>query len=282
MKLSFIILNYNVTDLLRNCISSIEKFVQNIEYEIIVIDNCSPDTSWKKLFSEFPKVTFIENTENEGFAKANNKAVSKARGEYIFLLNPDTELEGIYFEEILNFADSKRNFGCLGLRMHDAEGRFLSESKRSVPNAVNSFEKLFLNFKKNNTKSYYRHDIGEFEIAKVEVLTGANLLVKREVYEQIGGLDERYFMYGEDIDFCYTLLQKGFENWYFGKYSILHIKGESTVKDEIYLERFYGTMQLFIEKYYKKKNIAQYYFLSFGLRIRYKLELLKLKTKKST
>lgn len=282
MKLSFIILNYNVTDLLRNCISSIEKFAQNIDYEIIVIDNNSPDTSWKNLISEFPKVIFIENPENEGFAKANNKAVSKARGEYIFLLNPDTELEENYFEEILNFADSKRNFGSLGLRMHDADGKFLPESKRSIPNAVNSFEKLFLNFKKNNTKSYYRYDIGEFEIAKVEVLTGANLLVKREIYEQIGGMDERYFMYGEDIDFCYTLLQNGFENWYFGKYSILHLKGESTVKDKIYLERFYGAMQLFIDKYYKKKNIVQYFLLSFGLQIRHKLELIKLSIKKST
>lgn len=276
MKLSFIIVNYNVTNLLKNCLFSINQFVKYIDYEVIVIDNCSTDDSWKSLIKEFPKYKFIENDKNVGFAKANNKAVKLANGEYIFLLNPDAELKGFYMKELLDFANSKCDFGCLGLRMHDANGKFLAESKRSVPDMFNSFEKLFTNFKKNNSKSYYRNDIDEDAISEVEVITGANLLMKRDLYLKIGGLDEQYFMYGEDIDLCYTLIRNGYKNWYFGRYSILHHKGESTTKDEVYLERFYGAMQVFVDKYYSE-NILQHRFLTTGLKLRCHLEKLRLK-----
>jgi len=276
-KISIIIVNYNVTQLLRNCLLSIQKFAGESDYEVIVIDNKSTDSSWGDLIPEFPKVHFIASEKNEGFAIANNKAVAAAQGEYLLILNPDTELEGFYLSEILSFADSQNSFGCLGVRMHDAKGNFLPESKRSVPDMFNSFEKLFTGFRKKNSKSYYRNDIGEFEIAEVEVVTGAFLLVKKEVYEKVGGLDERYFMYGEDIDLCYTLLKNGYRNYYYGKASILHHKGESTVKDEIYLERFYGAMQIFIDKYYKENKPLQYSFLKAGLKLRHKIELIKLK-----
>lgn len=277
MKLSIIIVNYNVTQLLRNCLLSIQKYANDVDYEVIVIDNNSADDSWEKLIPEFPQFHFIASEKNEGFAKANNKAIARAKGEYLLILNPDTELEGFYLKEILDFADFKTNFGCLGVRMHDAEGNFLPESKRSVPDMLNSFEKLFTRFKKKNSKSYYRNDIGEFEIGEVEVITGAFFLVKKEIYEKVGGLDESYFMYGEDIDLCYTLLQNGCENYYYGKASILHHKGESTVKDEVYLERFYGAMQIFIDKYYKTSKPLQYSFLKVGLKLRHKIDQIKLK-----
>lgn len=277
MKLSVIIVNYNVTQLLRNCLLSVQKYLEGVDYEVIVIDNASTDSSWGDLIPEFPKVHFIASETNDGFSKANNKAIETAKGGYVLLLNPDTEIEGFYMNEILNFADSQENFGCLGVRMHDANGVFLPESKRSVPDMFNSFEKLFTNFKKNNSKSYYRCDIDEDVIAEVEVMTGAFLLVKKEVYEKIGGLDESYFMYGEDIDLCYTLLRNGFKNFYYGKVSILHHKGESTVKDEVYLERFYGAMQIFINKYYKESKPLQYSFLKAGLKLRHKIEKIKLK-----
>ena len=277
MKLSIIIVNYNVTDLLRNCLSSIRKYVQDIRYEVIVIDNQSPDSSWRNLISEFPTVQFIASKKNEGFSIANNKAIEKAKGKYVLILNPDTEFEGYYMNEILKFADEIEDFGCLGVRMHDAAGNFLPESKRSVPDLFNSFEKLFTNFKKNNSKSYYRNDINEFEISEIEVITGAFLLIKREVYLAIGGLDEKYFMYGEDIDLCFTLLRKKYRNWYYGKFSILHHKGESTIKDLKYLERFYGAMQIFLDKYYKNKKPFQHALLSAGLKLRYLMEKMKLK-----
>ncbi|UKB81749.1 glycosyltransferase family 2 protein [Chryseobacterium sp. MEBOG07] len=277
MKLSVIIVNYNVTRLLRSCLLSLQKYIQEVEYEVIVIDNASTDNSWENLIPEFPSVDFISSKTNGGFSKANNQAVQTAKGEYILLLNPDTELEGPYMKELLDFADSQSSFGCLGVRMHDAEGHFLPESKRSVPDMFNSFEKLFTNFKKNNSKTYYRNDIEEDAVAEIEVITGAFLLAKREVYEKIGGLDEAYFMYGEDIDLCYTFLRNGYKNFYYGKVSILHHKGESTIKDEVYLKRFYGAMQIFIDKYYKESKPVQYSFLKAGLKLRHQIEKIKLK-----
>lgn len=277
MKLSIIIVHYNVSDLLRNCVKSLQKYILNLEFEIIVIDNCSPDESWKILIEEFSDVKFIASTENKGFSCANNTAVKTAKGEYILLLNPDTEFEGFYMKEILQFADSIEQFGCLGVRMHDKKGNFLPESKRAVPDMVNSFEKLFTNYKNNTKKSYYRTDIGEFDIAEVEVITGAFFLVKKKVYEKVGGLDEAYFMYGEDIDLCYTLLREGFKNFYYGKSSILHYKGESSVKDKIYFDRFYGAMQIFLNKYYRKQNPLKFKLLSAGLKTKHILELSKLK-----
>lgn len=256
---------------------SVQKYTDQETCEIIVIDNASTDSSWKELISEFPEVRFIASESNDGFAIANNKAIKTASGEYLLILNPDTELEGFYMQELLDFADSKPDFGGLGVRMHDAQGVFLPESKRSVPDMFNSFEKLFTNFKKNNSKSYYRNDINEYAVAEVDVLTGAFLLVKKEVYEKIGGLDETYFMYGEDIDLCYTLLRSGYKNYYYGKASILHHKGESTIKDEVYLERFYGAMLIFIDKYYKNSKPVQYSFLKAGLKLRHKIERIKLK-----
>ncbi|MET3038218.1 glycosyltransferase family 2 protein [Chryseobacterium sp. NRRL B-14859] len=277
MNLSVIIVNYNVTRLLRNCLLSIQKYIKDVEYEVIVIDNASTDSSWGDLIPEFPSVRFIASDINGGFSRANNQAIQAAKGEYLLLLNPDTELEGFYMDRILDFADTQSDFGCLGVRMHDADGNFLPESKRSVPDVFNSFEKLFINFKKNNSKSYYRNDIKENAVAEVEVVTGAFLLIKKEVYEKIGGLDEAYFMYGEDIDLCYTLLQNGYKNYYYGKASLLHLKGESTVKDTVYLERFYGAMQIFIDKYYKESKPVQYSFLKAGLKLRHQIEKIKLK-----
>ncbi|AZB11728.1 glycosyltransferase family 2 protein [Chryseobacterium sp. G0162] len=277
MKLSIIIVNYNVTQLLRNCLWSIQKYVKEVEYEVIVIDNASTDSSWRDLISEFPEVQFIASEMNGGFSKANNQAIHYAKGEYILLLNPDTEFEGFYMKNLLDFSDSQPNFGCLGIRMHDAEGNFLPESKRSVPDMFNSFEKLFTNFKKNNSKSYYRNDLEEDAVAEIEVMTGAFLLVKKEVYEKIGGLDEAYFMYGEDIDLCYTLIRNGYKNYYYGQASLLHHKGESTIKNDIYLQRFYGAMQIFIDKYYKESKPMQYSFLKAGLKLRYQIEKIKLK-----
>lgn len=277
MKLSIIIVNYNVTELLRKCLLSIENRVKNVAFEVLVIDNNSPDSSWQSLKTEFPTFRFIASEKNEGFAIANNKAIKSAKGEYVLLLNPDTEIENDAMKEILDFADRQQSFGCLGVRMHDANGEFLPESKRSIPDVFNSFEKLYTNFRKNTSKSYYRNDIDEYEIAPVEVITGAFLLMKKSLYEEVGGLDEKYFMYGEDIDLCFTLVKKNYVNWYYGKASILHYKGESTIKDAKYVERFYNAMQIFVDKYYKTQKPLQYRILSAGLKLRKTLEKSKIK-----
>lgn len=276
MEVSFIIVNYNVTDLLRRCIASVYRFAVGVEFEIIVIDNASDDASWKVLRNEFPEVHFIENHQNEGFSKANNKAARSATGKYLFFLNPDTEFEGEYIREILHFAESKENFGCLGLRMHDTKGNFLPESKRSVPDMLNSFEKLFTAGSGSAKKSYYRNDIPQDAVAEVEVITGANLMIQKDVYFAAGGFDEKYFMYGEDIDLCYTLLQMGRQNFYYGKYAMLHHKGESTVKDKVYLDRFYGAMGIFVDKYYADRPFLRL-MARRGLKFRKLLELQRMK-----
>lgn len=275
MKLSIIIVNYNVTDYLRACLLSIERYIQNIAYEVVVVDNCSTDTSWQDLKAEFPKVKFIALSKNLGFSGGNNRAISHAQGEYILLLNPDTEFQSFGFEKLISFAESKSDFGSLGVRMYDYTGSFLPESKRSVPDMINSFKKLFLPYRNKKVKDYYRNDLEETAIAEVEIMTGAFLLMKKQVYLQIGGLDERYFMYGEDIDLCYTLLQNGFVNYYYGAFSILHHKGKSTVKDVKYLDNFYGAMQVFLEKYYKNQPI-RYFVLTQGLKVKYWSERIKL------
>lgn len=275
MKVSVIIVHYQVKDLLKSCILSIQKYFQGIDYEIIVVDNNSPDSAWKNLIGQFPEVNFIVLEKNFGFSKANNIGVQAAKGEYVYILNPDTEIEGNYFPEILDFADHQQKFGALGLRMHNKQGIFLPESKRSVPALINSFEKLFTKLS-NNSKTYYRNDVDEFGIAEVEVMTGANLLIKKSVYEEVGGFDERYFMYGEDIDLCYTILRAGYKNFYYGKYSILHYKGESTVKDKVYLNRFFGAMDIFINKYYKKQKPFQFVLMKIGLKLKHFIEAKKI------
>lgn len=276
MKVSVIIVHYQVKDLLRNCILSIQNYFHGFDYEIIIVDNDSPNSDWKVLINEFSNVNFIELEKNLGFSKANNIGVDAAKGEYVYILNPDTEIEGNYFKEILDFADQQENFGALGLRMHDSQGNFLPESKRSIPALINSFEKLFTKLK-NDSKTYYRNDVAETEIAEVEVMTGANLLLKKCVYQGVGGFDEHYFMYGEDIDLCYTILRKGYKNFYYGKYSILHYKGESTVKDKVYLNRFFGAMDIFITKYYKKQKPFQFLLMKIGLKFKHFIEASKIK-----
>ena len=275
MKVSVIIVHYQVKNLLKKCILSIQKYFKELDYEIIVVDNNSPNSDWKVLINEFPDVNFITLEENLGFSKANNIGVKSAKGEYVYILNPDTEIESD-FQDVLDFADEQNKFGALGLRMHDAEGVFLPESKRSVPGLFNSFEKLFTRVN-NDSKTYYRNDVDEFGVDEVEVMTGANLLMKKSVYEEVGGFDENYFMYGEDIDLCYTILQSGYKNFYYGKSSILHYKGESTVYDKIYLDRFFGAMDIFIKKYYRKQKPLQYFLMKIGLKVKHFLEEKKIK-----
>lgn len=279
--LSVIIVHYQVKDLLKECLQSIISLNPTFDFEILVADNHSPDASWKNIIPDFPTVQFFALTENLGFAKANNFLAQKAKGKYILLLNPDTLLvsEDI-FSKLYLFAETKPNLGALGIQMFDAQNNFLPESKRSVPSMGNSFIKLF-GFGKflQSSTPYYREDIAKEEIAPVSVLTGAFLWVEKQKYIAVGGLDERYFMYGEDIDFCYSLEKMGYSNWYMGSIKILHYKGESTHKDFKYLSHFYGAMHLFVDKYYPHLPVHRAC-LKLGLCIRHGLAILGFTIKK--
>ena len=246
MKLSVIILNYNVRHFLELCLRSVERAIQDLDAEIIVVDNHSQDDSCSMVRSNFPGIHLIQNTENYGFAKGNNIGVSQAKGEYICILNPDTVVPEQLFMELLAFAENHPELGAAGCQLIDGSGQFLPESKRNVPTMKVALGKLT-----GSSEGYYADHIGQNENAKVDILVGAIMFMKKRIYEEAGGFDEDYFMYGEDIDLSYTLLKMGYENWYLGELKVLHFKGESTPKDNTYLKHFYGAMHTFYDKHFK-------------------------------
>ncbi|RFN57609.1 glycosyltransferase family 2 protein [Marixanthomonas ophiurae] len=250
MKLSVVILNYNVRYFLHQCIVSVQRATKNIEAEIIVIDNASPDDSCKMVKECFPNITLIENKENVGFSKANNQAVKVAKGEYVCVLNPDTAVAEGTFEKCLGILESSGKIGAIGVYLLDGTGNFLPESKRNVPTPFISLLKIL-----GLTKKYYASDLSEEATGSVSVLVGAFMFLKRSVYNQVGGFDEDYFMYGEDIDFSYKIEQAGYKNHYIGSTETLHYKGESTQKDAAYLDRFYGAMEIFYKKHFNSNQL---------------------------
>lgn len=250
MKLSVVILNYNVRYFLELCLQSVTQAIKDIDAEIIVVDNNSPDDSCAMVKAQYPNVILIENKENLGFSKANNLGVAKANGEYVCILNPDTVVPEDVFTILLEFADTKTDLGILGCQLIDGTGYFLPESKRNIPSPLVSLKKII-----GNGSSYYSNLKTE-AIGKVDILVGAFMLIKTSVYKSVDGFDEDYFMYGEDIDLSYKILKKGYSNYYNGSVSIIHFKGESTLKDKTYAKRFYGAMQLFYKKHYSSNIIV--------------------------
>ena len=214
MQLSVIILNYNVRCFLELCVLSVQNAIQNIEAEIIVIDNNSPDDSCEMMKQRFPNVKLIENKENSGFPKGNNIGVAIAQGEYICILNPDTVVAEDTFTKVLAFAKKQKDIGIVGVKLIDGMGNFLPESKRGIPTPFVAFTKitgLYKIFPKTFGKYYAQH-LSENETGKAEILVGAFMLMKRELYNEIGGFDENCFMYSDDIDLSYSALEKGKTN----------------------------------------------------------------------
>lgn len=244
MKISVVILNYNVRYFLEQCILSVQSAIKTLDAEIIVIDNDSKDDSCEMVKECFPQITLIENKENVGFSKANNQAVKVAKGEYICILNPDTAVSENTFIKCLDYTETIDNMGALGIYLMDGTGNFLPESKRNVPTPMVSFLKLM-----GFVKKYYASHISEKGKGKVDILVGAFMFMKRSVYNEVGGFDEDYFMYGEDIDLSYKIAKVGYENQYYGQIEVLHYKGESTQKDAAYFDRFYGAMRIFYKKH---------------------------------
>ncbi|MGY0391978.1 glycosyltransferase family 2 protein [Bizionia sp. KMM 8389] len=250
MKLSVIILNYNVRYFLELCLKSVEKALEGIDAEIIVVDNQSPDTSCEMVKKLFPNVNLIENPTNSGFSKGNNLGVKQAKGEYLCILNPDTVVAEDTFKLLLDFADKQTNLGIVGCRLMDGVGKFLPESKRNIPKPMVALKKLL-----GNPNCYYANQIGEFEIGEAAIFVGAFMLLRKTVYLEVGGLDEDYFMYGEDIDLSYKILKAGYKNYYNGQTTCIHYKGESTLKDANYAKRFYGAMQIFYKKHFQSNAL---------------------------
>lgn len=251
MRLSIIILNYKVPYYLLNCLASVEKSIEDLEAEIIVVDNNSQDDSVGLVRCHFPKVKTIALRENLGFSKGNNKGVEKAKGEFICLLNPDTVVSENTFKEFLTFADKHTDFGALGPRLIDGGGAFLPESKRCIPTPKVALQKLM-----GFPEKYYAAIPSDAD-NPVSILVGAFMFMKQSKYREVGGLDEDYFMYGEDIDLSFSLLKSKAQNYYLGQHSVLHYKGESTVKDKHYRNLFYGAMQIFYDKHFKGNMLSE-------------------------
>jgi len=266
VTLSVIILNYKVRYFLEQCIRSVETATKNIESEIIVIDNNSEDGSCEMVRSLFPSVTLIENKENVGFSKANNQGVAQATGEYVCILNPDTAVTAQTFKQCLSIAQELPDLGALGPYLLDGTGNFLPESKRNLPTPTRSLLKLL-----GRTKSYYAKRLAKESSGPVAVLVGAFMFMKRSVYMEVEGFDEDYFMYGEDIDLSYKISKAGYTNHYSGVIDVLHYKGESTKKDEVYLDRFYGAMTIFYRKHFRA-NVVRNGVVNFGVKLAKKLK----------
>jgi GT2 family glycosyltransferase len=232
---------------LQLCLQSVTQAIKGLDAEIIVVDNKSVDGSCQMIRDYFPDVILIPNNENYGFSKGNNIGVEKSRGEYVCILNPDTVVAEDTFKSLLQFAESQDNLGVVGCKLIDGTGKFLPESKRNVPTAMVSLQKMI-----GDSSSYYANRLKEDEAGEVDILVGAFLFLRRLVFDEVKGFDEDYFMYGEDIDFCYKVLKLGYKNYYYPKTTILHFKGESTLKDKRYAKRFYSAMQIFYKKHFRK------------------------------
>jgi O-antigen biosynthesis protein len=266
MKLSVIIVNYNVKYFLEQCLNSVRNACLETDSEVFVVDNNSVDGSVKMLKEKFPEVTVIENKENLGFSRANNQAIQLSKGQYVLLLNPDTVVEVDTFTKILNFMDTHPEAGGLGVKMIDGKGKFLPESKRGLPTPSVAFYKVFgLSSLFPRSKVFGQYHLGYLDkdkIHEVDILAGAFLLLRKETLEKTGLLDETFFMYGEDIDLSYRIIKAGYKNYYFPETRIIHYKGESTKKSSInYVLVFYNAMIIFARKHFSQKNAKLVSFL---------------------
>jgi GT2 family glycosyltransferase len=247
------------------CLKSVQVAIETIDAEIIVVDNNSLDDSCAMVKQLFPKVKLIANNDNSGFSTGNNIGVARAKGDYLCILNPDTVVAEDTFTKLITFADSKENLGIVGCQLIDGKGNFLPESKRNIPSPKVALKKLL-----GKAENYYANNLQINETGKVEILVGAFMFLKKDVYETVGGFDEDYFMYGEDIDLSYKILKAGYHNYYFGETTIIHFKGESTLRDANYAKRFYGAMQIFYKKHFKR-NLLFNGLVWIGIKIAYSL-----------
>lgn len=259
MKLSVIIVNYNVKFYLEQCLHSVEKALKEIEGEIIVTDNDSRDGSVPYLKAHFPGVRFIESKENLGFAKANNLAIKQSCGEYILLLNPDTIVTEHTFSDFIEFMDTHPDAGGCGAYMLRTDGSFALESRRGLPTPFVAFCKMSgLTSMFPNSRlfgRYYMRYLNEEQASPIEIMSGAYMFLRRTALDKAGLLDEDFFMYGEDIDLSYRILKAGYRNYFLPSH-ILHYKGESTEKSSYrYVHTFYRAMQQFFNKHYSHYSI---------------------------
>ena len=244
-KICIVIVSYNVCQLLDECLQSVKRALQGIDGEIYVVDNLSTDGTVETLQPRHSDVHFIANKQNVGFACANNQDIRCTDSEYVLLLNPDTVVYENTLRGVLDFMDQHPEAGGAGVRMLTREGKPAPESRRAIPTPWVAMLKML-----GATRRYYMSHLSWDEPGQIEAISGAFCMLRRKALDQIGLLDEDYFMYGEDIDLSYRLLKGGWQNWYL-PFDIIHYKGESTQKSTFrYVHTFYQAMLIFFRKHY--------------------------------
>ncbi len=263
MRLSVVIVNYNVRHFLEQALLSVRKALQDIDAEVWVVDNNSVDDSVRMVQEKFPEVRLIANKHNPGFAIANNQAIRQSSGEYVLLLNPDTLVEEDTFRKCLDFMDAHPDAGALGVKLIDGSGKYLPESKRGFPSPWVAFCKTFgLSTVFPTSRIFNRYYLGHLsahETHPVDVLAGCFMFMRRNALDKAGLLDEAFFMYGEDIDLSYRISQAGYVNYYYPDARIIHYKGESTKKGSLnYVRVFYQAMIIFARKHFTGRRAGAF------------------------
>lgn len=281
MDLSIVIVNYNTKDLLKQTIESVINNTKGIEYEIWVVDNSSKDGSVEMVQEEFKNVKLIASKENLGFPKGNNVAIRKATGRYILLLNSDTKVIGDNLQNCVSYMDQHKEIGALGCKVELPDGTLDHACKRGFPTPEASlYYFLKLNKIMKNKRKYGAYTasyLGEDEVGEVDALMGAFMMIPRTVIDKIGMLDEEFFMYGEDIDWCYRIKEAGYKIMYYPKEKIIHYKGSSSKKKKAKTTyEFHRAMILFYRKHYNDKyNIFVKVLVYIGVALRMILSMIK-------
>lgn len=259
MDVSIIIVNYNTRQLTIEAIQSVYQSVTEYSYEVIVVDNASSDDSVEKIKKHFPEITLIENKENTGFAKANNQAIRASASDYVLLLNSDTVVKPDTLAVMLDFMEQHEKVGASGCKVVLPDGSLDKACRRGFPTPAASFyyisglARRFPGSAKYN--AYHMGHLDPDQAYPIDCLVGAFMLVRRQAIEEVGLLDETFFMYGEDIDWCYRIKQAGWENYYYPRTSITHYKGASSRKKPFkIIYEFHRAMYIFHKKHYQKKH----------------------------
>lgn len=274
MELSIIIVNHNTRNLLRNCLKSVYFCRSRYQFDVWVVDNASFDGSGEMVRKDFPQVNLITNGENMGYTKANNMVLKKNASRFVLLLNPDVVVSPDTLDKVIDYMEGNSLIGIAGCKVVKPDGKLDLACRRSFPNPVNSFFRLsglsFL-FPKSRLASYNLTYLPEDEIAEVDSVMGAFLMIRREVIEKIGLLDEDFFMYGEDLDWCYRAKAAGYKVVYAPITSVVHHKGSaSRQSSQKALLEFHRAMQIFYNKYYRQQyGFIASLFVYFGIWLRY-------------
>jgi O-antigen biosynthesis protein len=278
---SIIIVNYNVKDLVDNCVASIYKSNNsNLNLEIFLVDNNSIDGSSEHISNLYPEVKVIRNKKNLGFSKANNIALRQAAGRFILILNPDTVLEEDTFDKLIKFVESGENIGAVTSKLILGSGKLDVACRRSFPSVSVALPRILgLSKMFPKSKVFSRYNLtylDENETAEVDAICGAFMFIPKKVLDDTGYFDEEYFMYGEDLDLCYRIKEKGYKIYYYPIVTTIHLKGESTKKTKFtYVNNFYGAMRIFVRKNYRDSSGLLLFFLQLGIIYRSSLSYLK-------